>query len=89
MPCKATQDGWIIGESSDKTWPTGEENAKQLQCFCLENPMNRMKRQKDRTLEGELPRSEGAPYATEEKGEITPKRMKRRSQNEKHTQLWM
>ena len=33
--------------------------------FCLENPMNSMKRQKDRTLEDELPRSVGAQYATE------------------------
>ena len=31
---------------------------------CLENPMNRMKRQKDRTLKHELPRSVGARYAT-------------------------
>ena len=33
---------------------------------CLENPMNSMKRQKDRTLKGELPRSVGAQYATRE-----------------------
>ena len=37
-------------ESSDKTWPTGEGNDKPLQYSCLENPMNSMKRQKDRTL---------------------------------------
>ena len=30
----------------------------------LENPMNSMKRQKDRTLKDELPRMEGAQYAT-------------------------
>ena len=30
----------------------------------LENPMNIMKRQKDRTLKDELPRSVGAQYAT-------------------------
>ena len=30
------------------------------------NPMNSMKRQKDRTLKDELPRSVGAPYATGE-----------------------
>ena len=30
----------------------------------LENPMNSMKRQKDRTLKDELPRSVGAQYAT-------------------------
>ena len=51
-------------ESSDKTWSTGEGNGKPLQYFCLENPMNSMKRQKDRTLKDELPRSVGAQYAT-------------------------
>ena len=51
-------------ESSDKMWPTGEGNGKPLQYSCLENPMNSMKRQRDTTLEDELPRSVGAQYAT-------------------------
>ena len=51
-------------ESPDKMWSTGEENGKPLQYSCLENPMNSMKRQKDRTLKDELPRSVGAQYAT-------------------------
>ena len=51
-------------ESSDKMWFTGEGNGKPLQYSCLENPMNTMKRQKDRTLKDELPRSVGAQYAT-------------------------
>ena len=51
-------------ESSDKTWSTGEGNGKPFQYSCLENPMNSMKRQKDRTLKAELPRSVGAQYAT-------------------------
>ena len=50
-------------ESSDKMWSTGEGNGKPLQYSCLENPMNSMKRQKDRTLKDELPRSVGAQYA--------------------------
>ena len=37
---------------------------KPLQYSCLEIPMNSMKRQKDRTLKDELPRSVGAQYAT-------------------------
>ena len=45
-------------------WSTGEGNGKPLQYSCLENPMNSMKRQKDRTLKNELPRSVGAQYAT-------------------------
>ena len=51
-------------ESSDKTCSTGEGNVKALQDSCLENPMNSMKRQKDRTLKDELPRSVRAQYAT-------------------------
>ena len=51
-------------ESSDKMWSTGEGNGKPLQYSCLENPMNSMKKQKDRTLKEELPRSVGAQYAT-------------------------
>ena len=45
-------------------WSTGEGNGKPLHYSCLENPMNSMKRQKDRTLKNELPRSVGAQYAT-------------------------
>ena len=26
MLCRATQDGWVMVESLDKTWPTGEGN---------------------------------------------------------------
>ena len=51
-------------ESFDKTLSTEEGNGKPLQYSCLENRMNRMKRQKDRTLNDELPRSVGAQYAT-------------------------
>ena len=66
MPCRATQDGRVMVESSDKMWSTREGNGKPLQNSCLENPMNSMKRQKDRTLKDELPRSVGTQYATEE-----------------------
>ena len=51
-------------ESSDKKWSTGEGNGKTLQYSCLQNPMNSMKRQKDRTLKDALPRLVGALYAT-------------------------
>ena len=64
MPCRATQDGWVMVERSDKMWSTGEGNGKPFQYSCLENPMNSMKRQRDRTLKDELPRSAGAQYAT-------------------------
>ena len=64
MPHRATQDGWVLLESSDKMWSTGEGNGKPFQYSCLENLMNSMKRQKDRTLKDELPRSVGAQHAT-------------------------
>ena len=54
----------VTVESSAKTWSTGERNGKPLQYSCLENPMNSMKSQKDRTLKDELPRLVGAQYAT-------------------------
>ena len=66
MLCRATQDRWVIVKSSDKTWSTGGGNNNPLQYSCLENPMNSMKRQKDRTLKDELPRLVGAQYATGE-----------------------
>ena len=47
-------------ERSDKTW----SNGKPLQYSCLENPMNSMKRQKDRILKDELLRLVSAQYAT-------------------------
>ena len=71
MPCRATQDEWVIVESSDKTWFTGGGNAKSSQCTCCENPMNFIKRQKDMTLKDEFPRWEGVQYAIEEKQRTT------------------
>ena len=66
MSSRATQDGWVMVKSSDKTWSTGEGNGKPLQYSCLQNPMNSMKKQKDMTLKDELPRLVGAQYATGE-----------------------
>jgi len=64
MPCGATQDRGIMVERSDRMWFTGEGNGKPLQYSCLKNPMNSMKRQKDRTLKDELPRLVCAQYDT-------------------------
>ena len=60
----ATQDGQVMVERSDKMWSTGEGNGKPLQYSCLENPMNSMKRQNDRILKEERPRSVGAQHST-------------------------
>ena len=64
MPCGATQDGRVMVDRSDRMWSTGEGNGKPLQYSCLENPMNCMRRQNNRILKQELPRSVGAQYAT-------------------------
>ena len=55
----------------DRSWWRGltergplEKGMASLQYSCLENPTNSMKRQKDRTLKDELPRSVGVQYAT-------------------------
>ena len=54
-------DNGLLFYPSDRMWSTGEGNDKPLQYSCLENPM---KKQKDKTLKDELPRSVGAQYAT-------------------------
>ena len=59
----ATKHGRVMVERSDRMWSTGEGNGKPLQHSCLESPVNSMKRQKNRTLKDELPRSVGAQYA--------------------------
>ena len=64
MPCGATQDGRVKVERSDKMWSTGKGNSKPLKYSCLENPMNSMKRQNDRILKEEIPRSVGDQIAT-------------------------
>ena len=76
-------------ESSDRMWSTGEGNGKPLQYSCLENPMNSMKRQKDRTLKNELPRFVGAHYATGEEWRNSSRKNEEAEPKEKNAQLWM
>ena len=66
MQCGASQNGRDMVERSERMWSTGEGSGKPLQYFCLENPMNSVKRQNDRILKEELPRSVGTQYATED-----------------------
>ena len=70
MLCRATQDGRVMVESSDKMWSSGEGNGKSLQHSCLENPINSMKRQKGMTLKDELPVLVGTQYVTGEEQRI-------------------
>ena len=55
-------------------WSTGEGNGKPLQYSSLENPMNSMKRQKDRTLKDEFSRSVGAQYVTGDQWRNNPRK---------------
>ena len=87
MLCGATQDWRVMVERSDRMWSTGEGNGKPLQYSCLENPTNSMKRQNDRILKEELPRSVGAHMLLEISEEITPERMKGWCQSKNNTQL--
>ena len=83
MPCRATQDGRVMMESSDKIWSSGEGNGKPLQYSCLDNPMNSMKRQKERTLKGDLTRSVGAQYATGDQWRNNPRKNEEIEQKQK------
>ena len=89
MPCGATEDRQVMVERSDRMRSTGEGNGKPLQYSCLEDPMNSMKRQDDRTLKEELPRSVGAQYATGDEWRNNSRRMKGLDQSKNNTQLWM
>ena len=74
MPCGATQNRRVMVERSDRMWFTGEGNGKPLQYSCLENPINSMKRQNNRILKEELPRSVGVQYATGDRKRNTSRR---------------
>ena len=89
MLCGATQDGQVMVKRSDKMCSTGEGNSKPFQYSCLENPVNSMKRQNDRTPKDELFGSVGANMLLEVSGQTTSERMKGWSQSKNNTQLWM
>ena len=55
---------WSWWRVLTKCGPLKKGIGKPLQYSCFENPMNSMKRQKDRTLKDELPRLVGAQHAT-------------------------
>ena len=84
-----TQDEQVMVERSDRMWSAGEGNGKPLQYSCLENPMNSMKRQNDRILKEELPRSIGAQYATGDQWRTNSRKNEEVEPKQKNTQLWM
>ena len=64
MLCRATKDGRVMVEHSDKVWPTEEVNGKQLQYSCPWEPHEQYEKAKIKDTEDELPRRVGAQYAT-------------------------
>ena len=76
-------------DRADRMWSTGEGNGKPLQYSYLENPMNSMKRQKERTLNSELPRSVGAKYATGNQWRNSSRKNEEMEPKQNNTQLWM
>ena len=88
MPQRATQDGQVKVERLEKRGPQ-EENGKPLQYSCLENPMNSMKRQKDRTLKDEFPRLVSAQFATRDQWRNNSRKNEGMEPKQKNTQLWM
>ena len=89
MLSRATQDGCVMVEISDNMWWTGEGNGKPLQYPFLENSMNSMKRQKDRTLKDELCRLVGAQYAIRDQWRNNSRKNEGMEPKKTNTQLWM
>ena len=87
MPRRATHNGWVMVESSDKIWSTEERNGKPLQYSCLKNPMHSMKRQKDRTMNDELIRLVGAQYAVGDYWRNNSRKKEEMEQSKNKTQL--
>ena len=82
----ASHDRRVMVESSEQMRSTGEGNGKPLQ-YCLENPMNSMKRQNDRILKEELPRSVGVQYATGDQWRNNSRKNEEREPNQKQHPL--
>ena len=82
-------DGWVMVKRSNRMWSIGEGNGKALQYSCLENPMNSMKRQNDRILKGELPRSVGTQYATGDQWRNNFRKNEGMEPKQKQHPLWM
>ena len=88
MPCRATQERWVMVEGSENMWSIGEGHGKPLQYSSVENPMNSTKRKTDMTLKGEFLRLIGAQYATGDHWRNNY-RMKRWKQSENNSYLWI
>ena len=70
-------------------WSTGERNGKPPHYSCLKNPMHSMKRQNDRILKEELPRSIGVQYATRDQWRNNSRKNEGMEQNNTHLEMWL
>ena len=67
MPCRATQNVWVIVKNSDRTWSTGGGNGKPLQYSSCKNPHKQYeKAERYDTGRWAPPRLEGVQYTTGE-----------------------
>ena len=98
MTCRATQDGWVMVESSDKPWPTRRGNGKQHLYSCCENPMNMSSTKREKRYDTGRWTSPPTPdwkvsnmllVKSREKLLIAPERMKWLEQSGNNVQLWM
>ena len=85
----ATQDGQVMVRDMTECGPLEKGMANHFSILALRTPMNSMKRQNDRILKEELPRSVGAQYATGDQWRNNSRRIKGWSQSKNNTQLWM
>ena len=88
IPCRATQDGWVIVKSFDKTRSIAGGNGNPFQCSCLGNPMDSMKRQKDMSPPGQ---NASKMLLQKTRGQLltAPKRMKQLGQSRNKCWVWM
>ena len=85
--CGATQEGWVMVESSDKTWSTGEGNGKPLQYSCL-TPRTVWKGKKIGHWKMNFSGRQVPNMLLEISWEVTPGRMKRWSQSKNKPSCW-
>ena len=69
--------------------PLEKGNGKPLQYSSLENPMNSTKRQNDRILKEELPRSVSYQYATGDQWRNNSRKKEGMEPKQNNTRLWM
>ena len=88
MPCRATQDGWVMVERSHKMCPLEKGMANHFSILAL-RPQEQYEKEKDRTLKDDSPGRYVPNMLLEISGELTPERMKRGIQSKNNTRLWM